>query len=236
MSTVQPVSLRQSRGARLSFLGGRKKDHSPSSNMKNQNSHLAVTTNGNGTTNSIISEQSTNDSSVILQAHPTRKSLFPSSSSSSIAQQLPLQAPPPSSASSGMGLGYGVSVSAGGNHVGGGGASQSHGSRSRSGTDTSDWVTDSGIGAGGRAGSVSGSGRRASYDTQQSGAGGQYSIGGRDEDSESFGAGASPGGGVRAGGGVGAPKLGGMKRRLSMLKLGGKKGKNHSMMGALNEE
>lgn len=29
VTTIQPVSLRQSRGARLSFLGGRKKEHQP---------------------------------------------------------------------------------------------------------------------------------------------------------------------------------------------------------------
>lgn len=32
------------------------------------------------------------------------------------------------------------------------------------------------------------------------------------------------------------PKMSGMKKRLSMLKLGGRKGKTNTMMGALSEE
>lgn len=37
-------------------------------------------------------------------------------------------------------------------------------------------------------------------------------------------------------GGVGAPRLGGMKKRLSMLRLGKKTGKGNGDMGALDEE
>lgn len=85
---------------------------------------------------------------------------------------------------------------------------QSNGLISRSGTEASEWVTDSGS--------------HASHDTQVPGGTGADTP----ENKEREGMGAA-----------GPPKLGVMKKRLSLLRLGGKKpGKGNSDMGALDEE
>lgn len=78
----------------------------------------------------------------------------------------------------------------------------------RSNTEASDWVTDSGGGSHG------------SYDKRMLSGTPVDSI---DKERESS---------------VGAatPRLGGVKKRLSMLKLGTRKGRNNGAMGALNEE
>lgn len=173
VNTVQPVSLRQSRGARLSFLGGRKKEHPPSAHM-----------NLNGGQNTIPEVA---DIEVPAMQEPPRKNIF-RSHSHEIQQSMPR-------------LGHGVSISASnGTH--------SNGSLTRSATDTSDWVTDSGRGS------------RGSHDTHVL-SGTLVSSIDKERDSS---------------GGAGMPKMSGMKKRLSMLKLGGRKGKTNTMMGALSEE
>ncbi|KAF3765979.1 hypothetical protein M406DRAFT_88784 [Cryphonectria parasitica EP155] len=176
VNTVQPVSLRQSRGARLSFLGGRKKDPSTSA------AHMST----NGVQHP-IPETTKDDSAPVATEESWRKSVFPSS------QSYENQRPSPG--------GYGVSTSASNGTL-------PHGPLSRSGTDTSDWVTDSGGSS------------HASYDTNALSGTLVNSI---DRERESVG-------------GTGTPKLGSVKRRLSLLKLGGKKTKSLAMMGALNEE
>lgn len=85
----------------------------------------------------------------------------------------------------------------------------SNGPLPKSGTEGSDWVTDSGGGS------------RGSYDTNfRSGTTQVESI---DKERESSG-------------GAGTPRLGGVKKRLSLLKLGKRTGRSNGMMGALNEE
>lgn len=88
------------------------------------------------------------------------------------------------------------------------GAHASNGPLSKSNTDASDWVTDSGGGS------------RGSYDTRILSGTPVDSV---DKERESTV-------------GPGTPKLGGVKKRLSLLKLGTRKGRNHGTMGALNEE
>lgn len=78
----------------------------------------------------------------------------------------------------------------------------------RSNTEVTDWVTDSGGGS------------RGSYETRMLSGTPVDSI---DKERQSTDV-------------VGTPKLGGVKRRLSMLKLGTRKGRNNGTMGALNEE
>lgn len=176
VTTMQPVSLRQSRGARLSFLGGRKKEHQPP-----PSAHM------NGGQHP-ISEVDENPSKT---QDSRRTSFFRSHSFDN----------PPSNKA-----GYNVSVVSASN-----GTTGSNGPLSRSNTDASDWVTESG----------GGTGSRGSHDTRMMSGTPVESI---DRDRES------------AGGGAATPKLGGVKKRLSLLKLGTRKTKNNGMMGALNEE
>lgn len=171
VTTFQPVSLRQSRGARLSFLGGRKKEHQlpPSAHM-NGGHHP-------------ISEA---DENPVKSQESRRTSFFRSHSFENMQSK----------------GGYSISVSASnGTHV-------SNGPLSMSNTDASDWVTDS------RGGS------RDSFDARMMSGTPVDSI-----DKEREGAGSA-----------GTPKLGGVKKRLSLLKLGTRKTKTNGMMGALNEE
>lgn len=173
VTTMQPVSLRQSRGARLSFLGGRKKDHQPPPSAH---------TNGGQHSISEVDEnppKATQDS--------RRTSFFRSHS---------FDNPPTSKA------GYNVTVTATN------GTTVSNGPLTRSNTDASDWVTDSGVGS------------RGSYDTRMMSSTPVDSI---DKERDGISAAATP-------------KLGGVKKRLSLLKLGTRKAKNNGMMGALNEE
>lgn len=169
LTTVQPVSLRQSRGARLSFLGGRKKEHPP-----------PVHINGGQT----ISEEGSESPSKAQDMH--RRSFF----------RVPSHEPP-------RPTGYGVSVSASNGTI-------SNGPITRSNTEGSDWVTDSG--------GVS----RGSYDTHGLSSG--TPVDSVEKERESFVNGGTP------------PKLGGVKKRLSLLRLGKRTGKGNGMMGALNEE
>lgn len=179
VTTLQPVTIRQSRGPRLSFLGGRKKEQqslSPSAHM-----------NGAGRQNS-ISEVSEEPSP---KAQDSRRTSF----FRSISLENQSLSPQPK-------VSHNVSVRASnGTHV-------PNGLLSASNTDASDWVTDSGGGS------------RGSYD--------KHMIAGipadsMDKERESSG-------------GVGTPKMGGVKKRLSMLKLGARKTRTNGTMGALNEE
>lgn len=171
LTTMQPVSIRQSRGARLSFLGGRKKDHPPP-----PSAHM----NGGGRQHSIdeVDEEATDSANL----EPRRMSFFRSHS----AENTQLK------------TGYNVSVKA---------SNESNTPLTRSNTDATDWITDSGGGS------------RGSYETRMLSGTPVDSI---DKERQSTG-------------GVGTPKLGGVKKRLSMLKLGTRKGRNNGM-GALNEE
>lgn len=163
--------MRQSRGARLSFLGGRKKEH-----------HSPPSTQINGGQQPI----SEVDESPAKTQESRRTSFFRSHS----YENAPSKA------------GSNASVSASnGTHA-------SNGPLSRSNTYASDWVTDSGGGS------------RGSYDTRMLSGTPVDSI-----DKEREGS-----------GGAATPKLGGVKKRLSLLKLGTRKGKNNGIMGALNEE
>lgn len=170
VTTVQPVSLRQSRGARLSFLGGRKKEHPPSAHM-----------NGGQT----ISEESSESSIKAQDTH--RRSFF------RVASHEP---PKPT--------GYGVSVSASNGTI-------SNGPITRSNTEGSDWVTDSG--------GVS----RGSYDKHGLLSG--TPVESIEKEREGF-----------ADAGPPPPKVGGVKKRLSLLRLGKRTVKSNGVMGALNEE
>lgn len=175
VTTMQPVSLRQSRGARLSFLGGRKKEHQPP-----PSAHM----NGGQHPISEVDENSSKSQD------SRRTSFFRSHSFDNPASK----------------AGYNVSVVSASN----GGTPGSNGPLSRSNTDASDWVTDSGAGTG----------SRGSHDNRMMSGTPVDSI---DKERESTG-------------GAGTPKLGGVKKRLSLLKLGTRKTKNNGMMGALNEE
>ncbi|CAN8103871.1 unnamed protein product [Discula destructiva] len=168
VTTIQPVSMRQSRGARLSFLGGRKKENRlPPSAHLNGSAHLSP-----GEREEDLHKAQGSRRTSFFRAHS-----FENSQSKA---------------------GYSVSVVASnGTHM------------SRSNTDASDWVTDSG-----------GGGSRGSYDTRMLAGTPVDSI---DRERESSG-------------GAATPKLGGVKKRLSMLKLGTRKGRNNGTMGALNEE
>lgn len=171
VTTIQPVSMRQSRGARLSFLGGRKREHqSPPAAHMNGGQHP-------------VNEMDENPS----KAQDSRRTSFFRSHSLENAQSK---------------AGYNVSVSASNGTV------VSNGPLSRSNTDASDWVTDSGGGS------------RGSYDTRMLSGTPVDSI-----DKERDGS-----------GDVATPKLGSVKKRLSLLKLGTRKAKNNGMMGALSEE
>lgn len=91
----------------------------------------------------------------------------------------------------------------------------SNGPVTGSNTQTSDWVTDSGRGD-----------SRASFDTHVLSSGTPADSIGKERESL---------------GGGGTPKLGGVKKRLSLLKLGKRTGRSNNgntngMMGALNEE
>lgn len=177
VSTVQPVSLRQGRGARLSFLGGRKKDSiqsaapPPSSNGESMMSPPVASG------DSSKSHESTSGGG----GH--RLSFFRSPPSFEKAQPA-----------------YGVPSSASK-------GTQSNGPLSKSGTEGSDWVTDSGGGS------------RASHDTNAASNPSSELLAKERE----------------ASGGAGTPKLGGMKKRLSLLKLGKRTGRSNTM-GAVSEE
>lgn len=181
VTTMQPVSLRQSRGARLSFLGGRKKEHQPP-----PSAHM------NGGQHPI----SEADENPPPKTQDSRRTSFFRSHS--------FDNNPPSNKA-----GYNVSVVSASN-----GTTGSNGPLSRSNTDASDWVTtESG-------GGTTTAGSRGSHDTRMMSGTPVDSI---DRDRESAG-------------GAATPKLGGVKKRLSLLKLGTRKTKNNGMMGALNEE
>lgn len=169
VTTVQPVSLRQSRGARLSFLGGRKKEAPPSA-------HLNV--NGGQT----IGEEGS-ESPKPNETH--RRSFFRAPSHEA-------QRP----------TGYGVSVSTSNGTV-------LSGPITRSNTESTDWVTDSGNASHG------------SHDAHVVSSG--TPVDSVEKEREAF---ADPG----------VQKLGGVKKRLSLLRLGKRTPKTNGMMGALNEE
>lgn len=175
VTTMQPVSLRQSRGARLSFLGGRKKEHQPPPSAHMNGGQYSITE---------VDETSSKGQD------SRRTSFFRSHSFDN----------PPSKA------GYNISVVSASN----GGTPGSNGPLSRSNTDASDWVTDSG----------GGTGSRGSHDNRMMSGIPVDSI---NKERESAG-------------GAATPKLGGVKKRLSLLKLGTRKTKNNGMMSALNEE
>lgn len=166
---MQPVSLRQSRGARLSFLGGRKKEQPPSAHM-----------NGGQT----ISEEGSGESPT--RAHDSRRLSF--FRAPSHENQRPT----------------GGSISMSGSN-----GAVANGPLPKSGTEGSDWVTDSGGGS------------RVSYDTNARS--GNTPVDSFEKERESSG-------------GAGTPRLGGVKKRLSLLKLGKRTGRSNGMMGALNEE
>lgn len=180
VSTVKPVSLRQGRGARLSFLGGRKKDSTqpPSSS------------NGSEPMMSPVGSGESNNKGGHEFGH--RLSFFRSSPSfeNHHHQQAP-QVGVPSSVSNGT-------------------QSNSNGPLSKSGTEGSDWVTDSGGGS------------HASYDTHI-----MSNTPSNDSDLIAKER--------EAAGGAGTPRLGGMKKRLSILKLGKRTGRSNTM-GAVTEE
>lgn len=160
VSTVRPVSLRQGRGARLSFLGGLKKDHSTPQQQQQQQysppppvpqingNHLANghhnTANGDG------HDANANHNRTLAKDNPNRRSFFRSHSGDQQKQQ-------------------GVVVHV--NDTGGGGG---------------EW---------------------ANSESEKAGA----------EDH-------------------GASKVGNVRRRLSMLKLGKKSSKGNGLMGSLEEE
>lgn len=189
---MQPVALRPGRGARLSFLGPRKKDV-PQQTLQ----PITQQTNGDrarsSSMNGDISEQASTGShdgsrrrsrsaSKGHQDTPNRLSLFRVHS----AQEN--KAPGGITGS----LTNGTDVSSGGDRM-----------LSRSGTvGTTDWVTDSGGGS------------RGSYDT--------HVVAAAALEKERAGA--------------GTPKLGGMKKRLSLLKIGKKSSKGSAVMGSLDEE
>lgn len=165
VSTVQPVSLRQSRGARLSFFGGRKKEppSGPANGGQTINEEI-------GLQSPAISQDQHRGSFSNMQSNETQ----------------PL---------SSHGTNGGVS----------------NGTIPKSGTDGSgDWVTDSGGGS------------RGSYDTHILSTSFSDSLDKERKDSLS--------------GGGAPPKLGGVKKRLSLLKLGKKPAKSNGMMGAVSEE
>lgn len=169
VTTVQPVSLRQSRGARLSFLGGRKKEQPPSAHL-----------NANG--GQTIGEEGS-ESPKPNETH--RKSFFRAPSHEA-------QRP----------TGYGVSVSTSNGTI-------SHGPVTRSNTESTDWVTDSGNGSHG------------SHDAHVVASG--TPVESVEKGREMFAD-------------AGVQKLGGVKKRLSLLRLGKRTHKSNGMMGALNEE
>lgn len=173
VSTVQPVSLRQGRGARLSFLGGRKKD----------SVHSAAPSSSNG--EPMMSPSTASGESSNNKGHESghRLSFFRS---------------PPSFENHQLAYGVPSSVSNG---------TQSNGPLTKSGTEGSDWVTDSGGGS------------RASHDTHVASNPPSEMLAKERE----------------ALGGAGTPKLGGMKKRLSLLKLGKRTGRSNTM-GAVSEE
>ncbi|KKY29632.1 putative sh3 domain-containing protein [Diaporthe ampelina] len=169
VSTVQPVSLRQGRGARLSFLGGRKREPP-------QQPRTPV----NGEQADRSEAGSSRSESKGADSH--RRSFF---RAPSYENQRP---------------GVGIPGSATN------GSQQSNGPVSRSGTESSDWVTDSGS--------------HGSYDTRILASTPVDSL---DKERERLD-------------GAGTPKLGGMKKRLSLLRLGKKTGRSNGAMSALDEE
>jgi dedicator of cytokinesis protein 3 len=169
VSTVQPVSLRQGRGARLSFLGGRKREtpQQPRTPAKSEQPDT--------------SEAGSNRSEG-KGADSHRRSFFRTTSHEN---QRPSVAIPGSATN---------------------GSQQSNGQVSQSGTEASDWATDSGS--------------HGSYDTRILASTPVDSL---DKGRERLD-------------GAGTPKLGGMKKRLSLLRLGKKTGRSNGAMGALDEE
>lgn len=167
VSTVQPVSLRQSRGARLSFFGGRKRE--PQSGQ-------------------LVSGGSTINEEGGLQSPGISQDQYRANVSHIQAQE---NQPPPSHGTNNSSVSNGVILK-----------SVSEGS--------GDWVTDSGGGS------------RASYDTHILSA--SFIDSAANERKDSLIGGAAP------------LKLGGVKKRLSLLKLGKKSTKNNGMMGPVSEE
>lgn len=178
VSTVQPVSLRQGRGARLSFLGGRKKDSV-------QSPPLPPSSNGEPTMSSSTVSGESAKGHEPAGGHGHRLSFFRS---------------PPSFENQQPAYGVPSSVS--------NGTQQSNGPLTKSGTEGSDWVTDSGGGS------------RASHDTHVVSNAPSSDLIAKERE---------------ASGGAGTPKLGGMKKRLSLLKLG-KRTMRSNTMGAVSEE
>lgn len=170
VSTVQPVPLRPGRGARLSFLGGRKKE-AP------QQQQAAQVNGGQG---HLIETRSSGSNSKGADTHRKR----------SIRAQ--------SRENQRLGLGVAGSTSNG---------THSNGPLSRSGTEVSEWVTDSGS--------------HASHDTRLLASTSMDSIETKEREDMAM---------------AGTPKLGGMKKRLSLLRLGKKTGRGNDDMGALDEE
>ncbi|KAK7747921.1 Deoxycytidine kinase 1 [Cytospora paraplurivora] len=173
VSTLQTVPLRPGRGARLSFLGGRKKEvlqqQNAAAQTKGEQGHVSGTGSREGGNDGRIA--GTHSRSISrAQSHEYKRS----------------------------GLGIAGSVSNG---------THSNGVVSRSGTDTSEWMTDSGS--------------HASHDTPAHAGMPVDSLETKERESM---------------GGVGTPRLGGMKKRLSMLRLGKKTGRGNGDMGALDEE
>lgn len=190
VSTVQPVSLRQGRGARLSFLGGRKKNESFSAAPPSSNGEPLMSP---STVSGDFSNPKSHESA--SGGHGHRLSFFRSPSS------LGENHNPNNHANA-----YGVSSS-----MSNGTLQQSNGPLTKSGTEGSDWVTESGT-------------SRTSHDTQYM------------SNSNSHGATSELIAKERdASGGAATPKLGGMKKRLSLLKLGKRAGRSHTM-GAVSEE
>lgn len=178
VSTVQPISLRQGRGARLSFLGGRKKDSISGAPPSSHGEPIISPSTASGESN---------------KTHE--------SSSGGVGHRLSFFRSPPSFENHHPPTAYAVpsSISNG---------TQSNGPLSKSGTEGSDWVTDSGGGS------------RASYDTHMLSNPASSELIAKERE---------------ASGGAGTPRLGGVKKRLSILRLGKRAGRSNTM-GAVSEE
>jgi hypothetical protein len=200
VSVVQPVQLRQGRGARLSFLGGRKKDNtSPQHHQQQQSNHPTAPpipqTNGGDHHHHVNgdAESATSGHSRAGRENPNNNSHNRLSFFRSNSNTLPPD----------------VKVESVGGGGGGGGGGKHH-----------EWVVEHALGPRGTTTTTTPApGRRKSSDITRT-----LSV--RD--------GADPAGLLDAAGGE--RKVGNVRKRLSMLKLGKKSSKGNVLMGSLDEE